>query len=242
MNRTSVLTAVISVFLLHSAAFSQSQDLPKFELAGEFTTLERSDFGSGRTEPGLGGRFTYNLNRTFSLEAAGYFFPKECFRCVNQGRVIQAVGGLKAGKRFESGGIFGKVRPGIVSFSDGEFNLSYFDARQTSEIYNARGKATTRNEAKILAAINNARRFLAVQEEFGTFDAYIWRFVDGKPIQNRRRRMSDVPARTAESDAMSKDLTKRGFKFVGSTICYAYMQAVGMVNDHLVECFRYGKV
>ena len=78
---------------------------------------------SGRTEPGLGGRFTYNLNRTFSLEAAGYFFPKECFSCGNNGRVIQAVGGLKAGKRFESWGIFGKARPGIVSFSDGEFNL-----------------------------------------------------------------------------------------------------------------------
>ena len=124
MNRTSFLTAVISVFLLHSAAFSQSQDLPKFELAGEFTTFERGDFDRGRTEPGLGGRFTYNLNRTFSLEAAGYFFPKECFSCANNGRVIQAVGGLKAGKRFENWGIFGKVRPGIVSFSDGEFNIS----------------------------------------------------------------------------------------------------------------------
>ena len=123
MNRTSFLTAVLSVFLLHSVAFSQSQDLPKFELAGEFTTFERGNFDSGRTEPGLGGRFTYNLNRTFSLEAAGYFFPKECFSCVNNGRVIQAVGGLKAGKRFESWGIFGKARPGIVSFSDGEFSL-----------------------------------------------------------------------------------------------------------------------
>ena len=90
MNRTSFLTAVISVFLLHSVALSQSQDLPKFELAGEFTTFERDDFGRGRTEPGLGGRFTYNLNRTFSLEAAGYFFPKECFNCRNNGRVIQA--------------------------------------------------------------------------------------------------------------------------------------------------------
>ena len=122
MNRTSFLAAVISVFLLHSAAFTQSQDLPKFELAGEFTTFERGDFG-GRTEPGLGGRFTYNVSRTFSLEAAGYFFPRECFSCRNNGRVIQAVGGLKAGKRFESWGIFGKARPGIVSFSDGEFNL-----------------------------------------------------------------------------------------------------------------------
>ena len=123
MNRTSVFTAVISVFLLQSTALSQSQDLKKFELAGEFTTFERDDFSNGRTEPGLGGRFTYNLNRTFSLEAAGYFFPKECFDCPNNGRVIQAVGGLKAGKRFESWGIFGKARPGIVSFSDAETNF-----------------------------------------------------------------------------------------------------------------------
>lgn len=122
MNRTSFLTAVISVFLLHSAALSQSQDLPKFELAGEFTTLERGGFDD-RTEAGLGGRFTYNLNKTFSLEAAGYFFPRECFGCANNGRVIQAVGGLKAGKRFDSWGIFGKARPGIVSFSDGQFNI-----------------------------------------------------------------------------------------------------------------------
>lgn len=122
MNRTSFLTAVISVFLFNSAALSQSQDPPKFELAGEFTTLERGGFDD-RTEPGLGGRFTYNLNKTFSFEAAGYFFPRECFGCANNGRVIQAVGGLKAGKRFESWGIFGKARPGIVSFSDGEFNI-----------------------------------------------------------------------------------------------------------------------
>ena len=106
-----------------SERFAQSQDVPKFELAAEFTTLERDDFLNGRTEPGLGGRFTFNLNRVFSLEAAGYFFPKECFNCRNDGRVIQAVGGVKAGKRLEKWGIFGKARPGIVSFSDGEFNL-----------------------------------------------------------------------------------------------------------------------
>ena len=123
MNRTSFLTAAISIFLLHSVALSQSQDLPKFELAAEFTTFEREDFFGGRTEPGLGGRFTYNLNRVFSLEAAGYFFPKECFTCRNSGRIIQALGGVKAGKRFEKWGIFGKARPGIVSFSDGEFNI-----------------------------------------------------------------------------------------------------------------------
>lgn len=96
-----------------------------------------------------------------------------------------------------------------------------------------------RNRLKIASAIDNARAFLAVQAEFGTFDAYIWSFVGGRPKVNRWKRMSDVPARTAESDAMSKDLKKRGFRFVGSTICYAFMQAVGMVNDHLVTCFRY---
>ena len=95
-----------------------------------------------------------------------------------------------------------------------------------------------RNQLKLASAVTNARAFLAVQREFGSFDAYLWRFVGGKPIVNRRRRMGDVPAKTAESDALSKDLLKRGFKFVGSTICYAYMQAVGMVDDHVDNCFR----
>src|SRR5687768_693762 len=96
-----------------------------------------------------------------------------------------------------------------------------------------------RNRLKIAATIQNAKAFLKVREELGSFDRYIWQFVDGKPIQNSRKEMKQVPARTNESDAMSKDLLKRGFKFVGSTICYAYMQAVGMVNDHLVDCFRW---
>ena len=96
-----------------------------------------------------------------------------------------------------------------------------------------------RNRLKVAAAIRNAQSFLAVQKEFGSFDAYIWQFTGGQPLRNGWRRMSDVPARTAESDAMSKDLAKRGFKFVGSTICYAFMQATGMVNDHLATCFRY---
>lgn len=96
-----------------------------------------------------------------------------------------------------------------------------------------------RNRLKIAAAIQNAKSFLKVREEFGSFECYIWSFVDGRPIQNQWREMKQVPAKTAESDAMSKDLLKRGFKFVGSTICYAYMQAVGMVNDHLVDCFRW---
>jgi DNA-3-methyladenine glycosylase I len=99
-----------------------------------------------------------------------------------------------------------------------------------------------RNRLKVEAAIRNAQQFLAVQEEFGTFDRYAWAFVDGKPIQNTWASSKDVPARTAVSDAMSKDLQRRGFKFVGSTICYAFMQAVGMVNDHLVDCFRHPKV
>ena len=96
-----------------------------------------------------------------------------------------------------------------------------------------------RNRLKIDSAIDNAKAFLAVQEEFGTFDAYIWGFVGGKPIQNRWKEMSQVPARTPESDAMSNDLKRRGFRFVGSTICYAFMQAAGMVNDHIVACFRH---
>ncbi|MBX7104643.1 MAG: DNA-3-methyladenine glycosylase I [Gemmataceae bacterium] len=96
-----------------------------------------------------------------------------------------------------------------------------------------------RNRLKIDSAIQNAGAFLAVQAEFGTFDRYIWGFVAGVPIQNSRTSMKDVPARTPESDAMSKDLKRRGFNFIGTTICYAFMQAVGMVNDHLVDCFRH---
>ena len=96
-----------------------------------------------------------------------------------------------------------------------------------------------RNRLKVNAAVTNARAFLQVQEEFGTFCEYIWRFVDGVPIQNRRRELSDLPAKTPESDKLSKDLKQRGFKFVGSTIMYAHMQAVGMVNDHLLKCFRH---
>ena len=96
-----------------------------------------------------------------------------------------------------------------------------------------------RNRLKIEAAITNARAFLQVQKEFGSFDSYIWRFVGGRPVQNSWRTMTDIPSSTPESDAMSKDLQKRGFKFVGTKICYAFMQALGMVNDHLTGCFRY---
>jgi DNA-3-methyladenine glycosylase I len=96
-----------------------------------------------------------------------------------------------------------------------------------------------RNRLKINAAITNAQAFLQVQKEFGSFDHYIWQFVHDKPIRNSRERLSDIPCNTPESDAMSKNLQKRGFKFVGTKICYAFMQAVGMVNDHVVDCFRY---
>jgi len=99
-----------------------------------------------------------------------------------------------------------------------------------------------RNRMKIESAVRNARQFRAVQDEFGSFDSYCWRFVDGRPRVNRWNSMKDIPATSAESDAFSKDLKKRGFSFVGSTVIYAHMQAVGMVNDHLVNCFRYREV
>lgn len=99
-----------------------------------------------------------------------------------------------------------------------------------------------RNRLKINAAVQNARGFLKIQDEFGSFDAYIWRFVGGKPIVNAWHELGQIPAKTPESENMSKDLKQRGFNFVGPTICYAFMQAVGMVNDHVVDCFRYGEI
>jgi DNA-3-methyladenine glycosylase I len=99
-----------------------------------------------------------------------------------------------------------------------------------------------RNRAKIEAAVRNARAFLDVQQELDSFDAYVWRFVGGRPRVNARRTLAEIPARTPEADAMSRDLKRRGFSFVGPTICYAFMQATGMVNDHLVRCFRYAEV
>lgn len=118
--------------------------------------------------------------------------------------------------------------------------VARFDAREVDTLLGDAG--IVRNRAKIEATIKNAKAFLAVQEEFGSFDAYQWRFVDGRPIQNRWTTMKEVPAYTAESDAFSKDLKRRGFGFVGTTIIYAHMQAVGMVNDHLVDCFRHRDV
>jgi DNA-3-methyladenine glycosylase I len=101
-----------------------------------------------------------------------------------------------------------------------------------------RNEGIVRNRLKIAAAVTNARAFLALQKEFGTFDAYLWRFVGGRPIRNSPANLSDVPSRSPESDALSADLKRRGFTFVGSTICYAFMQAVGMVNDHTAGCYR----
>jgi DNA-3-methyladenine glycosylase I len=120
-----------------------------------------------------------------------------------------------------------------------------FDARKVAR-FGAKEKRVlmanagiVRNRLKIASAISNANAFLAVRREFGSFDRYIWQFVGGRPLQNRRRTLKQVPASSPESDAMSRDLKKRGFRFVGSTICYAFMQATGMVNDHLITCFRY---
>jgi DNA-3-methyladenine glycosylase I len=115
--------------------------------------------------------------------------------------------------------------------------VARYNARKIERLMSDEG--IVRHRGKIEAAVGNAKAFLAVQREFGSFDAYIWRFVGGAPVLNRRTSLRDVPARTPASDAMSKDLKKRGFRFVGSTICYAFMQAVGLVNDHLVGCFRY---
>jgi len=118
--------------------------------------------------------------------------------------------------------------------------VARFDSRKVEKLLQFPG--IVRNRLKVAAAITNARRFLEIQEEFGSFARYSWAFVGGKPIVNRWREMSQVPATTPESDAFSKDLQRRGFKFVGSTIMYAHMQATGMVNDHLVTCFRHAEV
>jgi len=118
--------------------------------------------------------------------------------------------------------------------------ISRYDKRKLDSLMANEG--IVRNRLKILSVVTNAKAFLDVQKEFGSFDRYVWQFVAGKPKVNARRGLGDVPARTPEADAMSKDLQKRGFTFVGSTICYAFMQAVGMVNDHQINCFRYREV
>jgi DNA-3-methyladenine glycosylase I len=118
--------------------------------------------------------------------------------------------------------------------------VARYDEAKVAELLSNPG--IVRNRQKIAAAIRNAQAFLAAQKELGSFDAYIWQFVGGQPRQNAWKTMQEIPAKTDESDAMSKDLIKRGFSFVGSTICYAFMQAVGLVNDHVVDCFRYKEV
>lgn len=118
--------------------------------------------------------------------------------------------------------------------------VARFDAARTARLMQDEG--IVRNRLKIESTVSNARAFLDVQREFGSFDRYAWRFVDGEPLRNRFDRQGDVPPRTAISDAMSKDLKKRGFRFVGTTIVYAWMQAVGLVNDHLVTCFRRAEI
>jgi DNA-3-methyladenine glycosylase I len=115
--------------------------------------------------------------------------------------------------------------------------IARYDAGKIASLLQNPG--IVRNRLKVAAAITNAQKFLDVQEEFGSFDTFIWRFVDGEPKQNRWHSISDIPTSTPESDAMSRELKQRGFKFVGSTICYAHMQATGMVNDHTTDCFRH---
>lgn len=115
--------------------------------------------------------------------------------------------------------------------------VAQYDTTRIQELMNNPG--IVRNRSKLEAAVSNARAFLEIRREYGSFDSYIWQFVGGRPIKNTWRSVADIPTRTKESDAMSRDLKRRGFRFVGPTICYAFMQAVGMVNDHTVDCFRY---
>jgi hypothetical protein len=119
----TMLIVVAVMLLVQSQAVAQSEELPKYEVAAEFTTLEREAFSERRTEPGFGARFTYNLNKVFSLEGAGYFFPKKCFSCLNSGNVAEGLAGVKVGKRFEKWGIFAKARPGAISFSQGALDV-----------------------------------------------------------------------------------------------------------------------
>ena len=147
--------------------------------------------------------------------------------------------GAQAGLSWET--ILKKRNNYRVAFDDFDVRaIARYNSRKAQALLGNAG--IIRNRLKIAATIQNARAFLEVQEEFGSFDACVWSFVAGQPKKNCWKSFKDIPARTSESDAMSKDLRKRGFTFVGSTICYAFMQAVGMVNDHTVECFRYSEI
>jgi DNA-3-methyladenine glycosylase I len=147
--------------------------------------------------------------------------------------------GAQAGLSWST--ILNKRQAYIQAFDNFEPNkvASYNDTKVQALLANP---GIVRNRLKIQAAIQNARSFLEVQDQFGSFDTYIWQFVDRKPLQNSWKSLQEIPATTQESDAMSKELKKHGFTFVGSTICYAFMQAVGMVNDHVVDCFRWQEV
>ena len=147
--------------------------------------------------------------------------------------------GAQAGLSWST--ILNKRQAYIQAFDNFEATkvASYDDAKVQALLANP---GIVRNRLKIQAAIQNARSFIEIQDQFESFDTYIWQFVDGKPRQNSWKSLQEIPATTPESDAMSKELKKRGFTFVGSTICYAFMQAVGMVNDHIVDCFRWREV
>ncbi len=129
-------------------------------------------------------------------------------------------------------------RDAFAGFDPG--TVAHFTAADEARLRQDPG--IVRNRLKIAAAVANARAFLAVQREFGSFDAYLWRFVDGAPVRNRWRTPQEIPARSPQSEALSRDLKRRGFRFVGPTICYAFMQATGMVNDHTIDCFRFGEL
>jgi DNA-3-methyladenine glycosylase I len=147
--------------------------------------------------------------------------------------------GAQAGLSWET--ILKKRESYRAAFDDFDASaVARYGARKVKQLLADPG--IVRNRLKVAAAIQNAKAVLEVREEFGSFDAYIWRFVYGRPKKNAWRALKDLPAQTPESKAMSKDLLKRGFKFVGPTICYAFMQAVGMVNDHVIDCFRYDEV
>ncbi len=145
--------------------------------------------------------------------------------------------GAQAGLSWET--ILKKRENYRAAFDKFDFEkIARYDRRKMLSLMKDAG--IIRNRLKIASAVQNAKAFIKVREEFGSFDRYVWQFVDGAPRRNAWRSMKQLPARTPQSDAMSKDLKKRGFNFIGSTICYAFMQAVGMVNDHMVGCFRYG--
>lgn len=172
-------------------------------------------------------------------ELAIRYHDKEWGRPVHQDRVLfefLLLEGAQAGLSWDT--ILQKRENYRIAFDGFDpKRIARYDSRKIRSLLSDPG--IVRNRLKIGSAVQNAKAFLAIQDEFGTFDAYVWQFVGGKPRVNKWKLLKQIPPRTEQSDAMSKDLCKRGFNFVGSTICYAFMQAVGMVNDHLVKCFRY---